>query len=424
MTFSSLDYERLNLRRQTAVRNEWLQKRLDSFLPELMAREKIDMWLIVCREYNEDPVLMSFLPEPAMSARRRTILMFTRQADGTVERLSLDRYGWGDFYEQAWNPDEETQWACVARLVREKNPQKIALNRSAVFAFADGLSHTEFELVADALGPDYVARITTAENLCVGWLEHRLPEEITAYARLVELGHAIIAEAFSTRVIHPGLTTTQDVVWWMRERMAALGLQPWFQPTVEIQAQGLSFKAGYSDRTAVREIIQPGDLLHCDMGFHYLGLATDQQQHAYVLRPDESAPPLGLQAALAEGNRLQDIVMREMQVGRTGNGVLAASRATAETEDITPCIYCHPIGYHGHAAGPTIGLWDQQGGVPGNGDYPLYDETCYSIELNVEVSVPEWEDQVVRIALEEDAVLTGGQMRWLHGRQTQLHVIG
>lgn len=420
MLFSSWTYERLGLRESTAVQNNWLKSRLDNFLPQLMARADVDMWLIVCREYNEDPVLMSLLPAPAMSARRRTILMFTRQADGTVERLSLDRYGWGNFYQQAWNPDEERQWACVARLVREKKPRTIALNRSATFAFADGLSQTEFEQVADALGPDYLARTVSGEPLCVGWLEYRLPEEIRAYGRLAEIGHAIIAEAFSSRVIHPGITTPTDVVWWMRERMAALGLRPWFQPTVSVQAHGLRF----DDPADERRPIQPSDLLHCDMGFHYLGLATDQQQHAYVLRPGETAAPEGLQAALGQGNRLQDIHLAQMQLGRTGNEVLTAVRQQALAEGLTPCVYSHPLGYHGHAAGPTIGLWDQQGGVPGQGDYPLYDHTCYSIELNVEVPVPEWDGQIVRIALEEDAVLTGGVMRWLHGRGTELHLIG
>jgi hypothetical protein len=160
------------------------------------------------------------------------------------------------------------------------------------------------------------------------------------------------------------------------------------------------------------------------MGFIYLGLATDQQQHAYVLKPGETDAPEGLKAALIIGNQLQDIHMAAMKVGATGNDVLRITRQQAESEGIKAMIYSHPLGYHGHAAGPTIGLWDQQGGVPGRGDYPIFDNTAYSIELNAQVAVPEWNNQLVRIALEEDALLSGGQICWLSGRQTDLHLIG
>ena len=415
----------LPLRAQLAVRNRWLQERLDTLLPELMQRTGLDMWLVVAREYNEDPVIMSLLPEPSMAARRRTILVFSRQADGTVERLTLDRYGFGDFYQKGWDPATENQFACLGRVVREHDPQSIGLNVADDFPFGDGLSHSEHGRVLAALGAEYATRVRSAEALCVGWLERRIDAELTVYPGLIEMGHALIAEAFSTRTIQPGITTTEDVVWWLRQKMHDLGLRAWFQPTVEIQAQGAGFAgpAGGAG-TQPRTLIQPGDLLHCDVGFYYLGLATDHQQHAYILKAGESDAPAGLRAALAAGNRLQEIHLEEMQVGRSGNQVLQATLTRAKAEGITPSIYSHPLGYHGHAAGPVIGLWDQQEGVPGRGDYPLYDQTCYSIELNITQPVPEWANQVVRIALEEDAVLANGHIRWLHGRQTQFHLIG
>ena len=411
--------EILPLREQATIRDRWLKTRLETIIPELLQREDIDMWIVICREYNEDPVLMSLLPATSMSARRRTILLFAR-ADDAVEGLTLSRYGYEGFYEGVWNPDEEDQLECLARIVRERDPKRIGINVSGAFAFGDGISHTEFQLVSDALGEPYATRLITAENLCVGWLERRIPEEITAYPRLVETGHQIIARAFSTDVIHPGLTTTDDVVWWMRGTMQEAGLSAWFQPTIDIQAPGQT----YQDTENPRKTIMPGDLLHCDMGFHYLGLATDQQQHAYVLRHGESAAPPGLEAALQDGNRLQDIHMEEMRVGRSGNEVLRAVLERAKNEGIRPQIYTHPLGIHGHAAGPLVGLWDRQDGVPGVGDYPLYADTVYSIELNVTRSMPEWEGQDVRIMLEEDAVLTGGEMRWLDGRQESFYLIG
>jgi len=409
----------LPLREQAAIRDRWLKARLDRIIPELLQREAIDMWIVICREYNEDPVLMSMLPATSMSARRRTILVFAR-ADDDVERLTLSCYGYDGFYDGVWNPDEDEQFECLSRIVRERDPARIGINASEIFAFGDGISHKEFQLLKDALGATYASRLVSAENLCVGWLERRLPEEITAYPRLVETGHQIIARAFSTAVIHPGITTTDDVVWWMRQTMQEAGLSAWFQPTIDIQAPGQS----YQDTENPRTTIMPGDLLHCDMGFHYLGLATDQQQHAYVLRPSETNAPPSLEAALAEGNRLQDIHLEEMRVGRSGNDVLRSVLERAKSEDIRAQVYTHPLGVHGHAAGPLVGLWDQQDGVPGVGDYPLYDDTVYSIELNVTKRIPEWDGQDARIMLEEDAVLTGGEMRWLDNRQEAFYLIG
>jgi hypothetical protein len=420
MSFHNLLRDRLMpLRSQAAVRNEWLRERLDTVLPALMQRERIDLWIVAAREYNEDPVIMTLLPEPAMAARRRTILVFALQPNGTVERLTLDRYGFGEFYTRAWNPDVEGQFDCLRRVVAERHPARIGLNVSETFPFGDGLTHNEYEHILQALGDTYQRRVTSAERLAVGWLEQRTPSELTAYPSIIEIGHRLIQEAFSTQVIHPGITTTEDVVWWFRQTMHDLGLRAWFQPTVEIQAPGLRYDAEAPARTR----ILPGDLLHCDVGFYYLGLATDQQQHAYVLKPDESDAPEGIRVALAEGNQLQNILMNEMRVGRTGNQVLKAALEAACSAGLKPSIYSHPLGYHGHAAGPTIGLWDQQDGVPGAGDYELYDNTCYSIELNAKKSIPEWDGQEVRIALEEDACLAGGQMRWLAGRQEKLHLI-
>jgi len=414
----------LPLRQQAVVRNQWLKERLDQFLPTLLQREGFDMWIIAAREYNEDPVIMTFLPEPAMAARRRTILVFTLQAEGTVERLTLDRYGHGDYYAKSWDPDQEEHFACLARIISERDPKRIGLNVASDFPFGDGLSHSEYELIINALDEPYVARVESAERLAVGWLEHRITPERIVYPGLAAMAHALIAEAFSSRTIQPGITTTEDVVWWFRQKMHDLGLRAWFQPSVEIQAPGLSFDgpAGGGSKTQ-RTVILPGDLLHCDVGFTYLGLTTDHQQNAYVLKPGEADAPAGLRALLAEGNRLQEIHLEAMQIGRTGNEILQAVLQRSREEGIDPQVYSHPIGYHGHAAGPVIGLWDQQQGVPGKGDYELFDNTCYSIELNAKKAVPEWGNQIVRMALEEDAILADGTIRWLDGRQRALHLI-
>ncbi len=423
-TISEMQNKILPLRQRAEVQNKWLRQRLDELIVPLMQREGFDMWIVTSREYNEDPAILSMLPQPEMSARRRTILVFYLRPDGSLERLSLSRYGFGDFYTASWNPDEETQFECLARVVRERDPACIGLNFSETFAFGDGITHSEFTRILAALNEPYRARVRSAEWLAVGWLETRIRPELLVYPGIVQLGHAIIAEAFSSRVIHPGVTTTEDVVWWMRQRMSEMGVQAWFQPSVDLQGFGEAVTRIGETPKEPRTVILPGDLLHCDVGFYYLGLATDQQELAYVLHPGETDAPAGLKAGLAASNRLQDIHMQAMQPGKTGNQVLKEALEQAQREKLDATIYTHPLGYHGHAAGPTIGLWDQQQGVPGVGDYELFDSTCYSIELNVKQAVPEWGGQQVMFALEQDALLQDGTMRWLSGRQTELYLIG
>jgi len=408
----------LPLRARAEVRNRWLRERLEGYLPELMKAEGFDMWIVVAREYNEDPVIMSLLPEPQMYARRRTILVFTPQKDGTVERLTISRYSLGDFYKAVWKPEEEEQYTCLAKIVRKRRPKTIGVNVSQTFAFGDGLTHSEYLQLSKALGRNYTKRCRGAERLAVGWLEHRTKAELDAYPGIVEITHAMVSEAFSSRVIHPGVTTTDDVVWWMRQKMLDLGLQAWFQPSVDIQAEGQPY-----DKKEPRTLILPGDLIHCDVGFYYLGLATDVQRNVYILKRGEVDTPEGIKAALADANRLQDIHAEAMVAGRTGNEILRTALERAKAEGINAMIYTHPLGYHGHAAGPTIGLWDQQGGVPGRGDYELREDTCYAIELNAKRAVHEWSGQEVRMSLEEDAVFTDSRLNWLSGRQTYLYLV-
>lgn len=419
--WSSEDYREkiLSLKERAEVKNKWLRHRLETILPEIMKREGFDMWIVVSREYNEDPVIMTLLPDPMMYARRRTILVFNFKEDGSLERLVLSRYGIKDFYEAVWDPDEEEQYDCLARIVKERNPSIIGINISETFGFGDGLTHGDYLLMKEALGEDYMARTKGAERLALGWLERRTEQELEAYPGIVGITHAIVSEAFSNRVIHPGVTTTDDVIWWMRQRMLDLGLQAWFQPSIDIQALGQTHDA--EDK---RKLIQSGDLLHCDVGFYYLGLATDIQRNAYVLKREEKDAPEGLKAVLADANKLQDIHAEEMVAGRTGNQILRAVLEKAVKEGINASVYTHPLGHHGHAAGPTIGRWDQQEGVPGRGDYELFDDTCYAIELNAKKEVPEWAGQEVRIALEEDGVFTGGSLHFMAGRQTKLYLIG
>lgn len=404
--------------------DEITEHRLKHVLPELMRRENIDMWIVIAREYNEDPIVETLLPATWLAARRRTILVMYTPAQGRSEYYAIARYQVGSMFEKAWDKETQpNQWQALVELIKQKQPKRIGLNISEGEGLADGLTHSEY-LAASHYLNQIEGEIVSAESLAISWLETRSKPEITVYAEIVALGHSIIAEAFSNKVITPGKTTTDDVVWWLREKTRELKLVNWFHPTVSIQRadqQKFDHVEAFSQRPG-EQVIQPGDLLHVDFGFTYLRLNTDQQQHAYVLRPGETDAPDYLKHALANGNQLQDIFTDLFKQGRSGNEILLKARSEATNKGLIPHIYTHPIGYHGHAAGTTLGMWDAQEGVPGAGDRPLHLNTAYSIELNAATSIPEW-GKTIRIMLEENAIFTQTGVHYLDGRQQAFHLI-
>jgi Xaa-Pro aminopeptidase len=411
----------LSQRDQAKVIDDILDDRLKTVLPALMRREGIDMWIVISREYNEDPVIETLLPATWMAARRTTMLVaFDAGADKEVEYLAIARYDVGKTFKRVWDPEHQPdQWAQLAKVVDERNPKKIGVNRSEHFGLADGISANDYDNLKRALPKRHHEHIVSAERLAIAWLETRSEKEMVLYQNICRIAHDIIQQGFSDKVIHAGVTTTDDVVWWYREKIKEMKLDTWFHPSVSIQRNESDVIFTKRPQPVV---IMPGDLLHVDFGITYLRLNTDTQQHAYILKPGETEAPDFLVKALARGNKLQDLLTRNFVKGKTGNEILAETRKQAIDQGLTPSIYTHPIGYHGHAAGPTIGLWDMQSGVPHNGDYPLFENTAYSIELNVTVYAIEWKKEI-QIKLEEDGYFDATGFRYIDGRQTSLITI-
>jgi Xaa-Pro aminopeptidase len=428
------------LREQADVRQQWLEERMETVLPALMRKYGFDFWVIPMREYNEDPMFSSLVSPTTFAARRRTIYVFHDRGPGKgVDRIALGGSSQGGVYTAVrstvavpaspaggGNAGQRTaelwgdaQWQVLKDLVEERQPRTIGINISRTFAFADGLSAGEYEGMGEALGPKWTSRFKRTEAMAVDFIATRLPGETEVFERMNALVWEIIQEAFSNRVITPGVTRTQDVVWWMRQRVHDLGLGSWFQPSVSVQRRGVP-----DDSLGSNPVIQRGDVLHCDFGIVAMGLTTDTQHMGYVLREGEDDVPAGLKAALANSNKLQDIVMEEIRPGRTGNEILRASLARMRASGIDGTVYTHPIGVHGHGAGPLIGLWDYQDGVPGRGDHEVIPNMWFSIELQATTPVPEWNGQRVRSAQEEDMVIgPDGVPRWAFKRQMAFHLV-
>ena len=414
----------LPLKERAKFVNKLQKERFNNLLPELMEKTGIDMWVLIAREYNEDPIIKTMLPPTWLNARRTTIIVFSLDSKTkNFESVAIARYAFGDNIPSIWNKEKQpNQWEALKDYIVSKNPEKIGINTSIYESLADGLSKYHYDQLYNVLPPKFRKKIVSAEDLAIAWIETRTDLEMTAYSQLVEISSAIIREAFSTKVITPGVTTTDDVVWWMREKVIELGLDTWFHPTVDVQRKDESDLYAF-DNNSKFDTILPGDLLHCDFGISYLTLNTDTQELGYVLKPGETSAPDFLVNALKDGNRVQDIFTNNFKQGATGNQILKKSLEQGKAEGLRPSIYTHPLGTYGHSAGTTLGMWDSQGGVPFSGDYPLQYNTSYAIELNTTVYIPEWKKDI-RIMLEVPGFFGKNGFRYINGRQTELLLVG
>ena len=429
---------------QGPIRDTRLLYRLENILPKLMQEEAIDMWIVTSQENNEDPVMKTVLPSPMLNSSRRTILIFFQKEDGTVERLAIGRPGGplSKAYNEVWTNPKDSDWAhyaslsgakievqgqpetqmeCLKRIITERNPKKIGLNYAETdsagygHGYGDGISHGSFNLISQSIGTENASKIVSASRLCVRWLESRSPEEMTTLKGVVSLTAEIVKRSLSSNIVHPGVSTASSVSSWIMQHCQDLGLKPWFPFYIVVRREG---SPGLHGDT----IIQEGDILHLDMGVEYLGLCSDIQCNAYVLKRGESEPPSGIKALFQQGKRLQDIVADEFTRSRTGNEILANSLKKAQSEGINGMIYTHPIGYFGHAPGAGIGYVDNQKGVKGWGEHPVYDNTAYALELNVSGPIPEWGGSKLMLGIETDVIFTGGKIHY-YFRQQELFTI-
>ncbi len=412
----NLKEEILPLKERDKLIDRWLFQRLEKILPNIMREHQLDMWIVIAREYNEDPVLTSLFPSSIDSSRRLTIFVFSLTNNGLERMVIHPNPSFEPFYKRVWNTKSENQWECLSRIVQEKNPKIIGLNTSSTYAMSDGLTHSYYKQLEEALGENHAKNLVSAEQVVIGWLSQRCEDELVIYPYIVEIARKIAAEALSNSVIHPGITTTTDVVHWIRQRVLDLGLQTSFYPTVDIQ------RCGESEDRLEQTIILLGDIVHLDFGIQYLGLATDTQLLAYVKKIGEHDAPVGLKNAMKTANCLEDIIAENFQANRTGNEVLMLSLQQAKAENIQAMIYSHPIDYYCHGIGPLIGLYDKQEEIPVRGELLIRNNTCYAMEFNIRQYIPEWE-QEIPIYMEETITFINGKVEYLTKRQMEFYLI-
>ncbi|MGM9946854.1 M24 family metallopeptidase [Floccifex sp.] len=369
-----------SLKEQYKIQEQCLKERLNDILPEVMFQSEADMWIVASKEYNEEPIFRALTPPAYLTARRITMLVFVKE-ENYIHRYSLsmpdedlDRY-----YEPFYQFGKESQMDALTRLFNKYNPKQIAINCSTEFAFSDGLSMGIYTLFLQNLEDKWLDRMINDDLLAIKLMEIRTQTEMQMMPEVMEVAHSIMEEMYTTAVIKPGITTTDDLVWFMKEKVNSYGLSYWFEPTMDLQREnGTNSRMDHC-------VIEKGDLLHCDFGITYMNMCTDTQRLAYVAKDNETSVPEKLIEGMKKGNRFQDIVMENMIAGKTGNDVFLASKQQALEEGLHATLYSHPCNVFGHGPGPTIGLYSQQEAIPVKGDIELSNNTCYALELNVEV---------------------------------------
>lgn len=408
---------------QIEVREAWLQKRHAMLLP-MMRRHGIDMWIVINEEFHDDP-LTEYVAPPRPYTGRRDVFVFVDAGDEGLRKVAATGY-WEEtvarFFESPVDPRSSGE--VLKELYETYRPAAVGLGIGGSRGMTRSLTYDSYQFLAEAMGRDAERRFVSAAGLIEEYLATRLPEEFEHYERLVALTERITRRALSDEVVQPGVTTVGDVRNFMYDAMWTNGVTTWFQPDLRVQRQGME-QVGSRGFLAVAEeatVIQPGDLVHIDFGISYMGLDSDWQKMAYVLRPDETDAPDGLKAAMANTNALQDALMlRASRPGKTAGEAYEATMAEMEEHGIVAQIYSHPLGNHGHGVGASIDFRSAGREDAATGD--LVEGSYISIELNTKTAVPEWDGQEVYVMQEDPAYLTADGWRFFRPRQEEFYLI-
>jgi len=425
-------------RARYAIRKQIIAKKLNQTLLPAMRRHGIDMWLVLSREFHPDP----FLPDigGGWPGVRNAYIFFDRGGDAP-ERVFIGSHEqredlFATVYDELtfYGYSQEGLAPHLREAVHKRAPKRIGINMSRTLPMADGLSATLKEYLEEAIGPDYAARLVSAELVMRDWRATRLPEEFGVYRRLCEWTVAWCAEAFSGRVVCPGVTTCDDIHWWMRDKAREIGLDVEFLPGTRINRQGQSLPGNSPEHP-----ILPGDIVTMDAGLAFEQYRSDYQRTAYVLRPGETEAPPSLQGAFQEALRVRDKLTANMRPGEIAHEVWEDTMAWAQSqgyEVMYPAaagrrgvvnnkrlgIYCHSIGNATHGIGARVAVnWPTAYGD--RVGYPLEASQFYSVEFGVSIPIPEWEGKAVFIGIEEDAALTERGVEFFAPPQTELILI-
>lgn len=404
------------VKRRWEFMNQIRREKFDLVLPEVMRENGIDMWITVGREGYIEPMSTDLAGDAYMGDIG--YFVFTDRGGDRIERAALEVSGY--LLTQNGAYDIVARDYDLKAFVAERDPETIALNYSEYIAGADGLTKNAYAKLVETLGEPYVSRFVSSEKLVSDFRSRRVATEIAAFSNAGELSRNIAERALSNEVITPGVTTLEDVAWWMKAQLAENNLESSFgMPSVYLQNPGVDPSVSSS------RIIQRGDVLAIDWGVGYMNFFTDVKRLAYVLKEDETDVPGGLQKAFDNARAVRDILKANIKAGRradetekllnreltdAGFAVMEIpDRPSDDPETIDVIIGCHSVGNVGHGSGPSIAWFH-----PRRASFEIRETNMFALELFAYTSVPEWGGGKVRIPLEDDAIVTSRGVEWLY----------
>jgi Xaa-Pro dipeptidase len=226
-------------------------------------------------------------------------------------------------------------WDEITEFVAERDPKKIAVNTSDWLAKADGISYSQYVRLEKILGPRYSKRIVSAENVITHFRTRRTLREVTLMTNALEIHRQILERALSNEVITPGVTTLQDIGWWVKEEFYKRNLTRGYSkaetPIVLYSAvsdqpdiRGIPANDGsFSSSNSPQYVVQRGDFLQFDNGIRYLDyFGTDYKRNAYIMREGETKVPDGIQHAFDRAIAARTIIREHIKIGKTGGQIL------------------------------------------------------------------------------------------------------
>lgn len=403
------EHARTRWERQCQIR----QDRFDLVLPSAMRDHDVDMWIVMQKENQFDPMYEDLGRGYVGSVG---YWIFTDRGGDRIERAAI---GVSGFQLNRCGYDIVRGFAPLKDFIAERDPKRIGVNMSDAIGTADGLSKTNYDRLVKELGPDYGSRLVSAERVVSEFRSNFTASRLVALGEAGELSRRLADRALSNEIITPGITTLEDVSWWLMDQLQQRGLGSSFEmPSVYVTGPG-GVEAVSTDR-----IIQRGDLLMIDWGVGYLNTWTDVKRIAYVLKPGETAVPAGIQAAFDNAVKVRNVIRRTIVPGPTAGEMIerlgaeitkAGFRMQGGFNEVTDDgvievnIGCHSIGDRGHGSGPSIAWFN-----PGQHSFPIKPFNPFSIELFVWTPVPEWGGAKARIPLEDDAIVTQRGVEWMY----------
>jgi len=422
MLAASLPVQAQEARRRWEMERQIRLDKFEQVLPRAMRDNQIDMWIVAVKENHAEP-LWNDLGRGYVTGIGYYV--FADRGGDRIERMALGPSGY--MIEQSGAYDQILPASRLAELVKERNPSRIGVNMSDEIGPADGLSATMLAHLKKTLGEPYASRLVSAEKLVSDFRSRRVASEIVAFGEAAGIAIQLAERALSNEVITPGMTTLEEVAWWLQDRLLERGLGSEFDmPSIYVTGPS-GIVATSTDR-----IVQPGDVMMIDWGVQLMNFGTDVKRVAYVLRPGEAAPPRSIQNAFDKAIAVRDVLKKAIRPGvradetmkrmdaalaAAGYGVIEFNRPNKD--DKTDVVYgLHPVGNTGHDIGPSMTTWQ-----PLQSTFVLRTQHLFSFEYFAYTPVDEWGGAKLRIPIEDDAILTEDGIQFLHPANYRLLIV-